>query len=591
MAAGTLTNGGSGTSNGKSSIPSKVQLYTEERRLIQTNTSWTRIGTGSAIDARHSKSLAGESTSSSPEEEKQKVCALMCQLCEIFYKQGWQGGTGGGLSIRIGDGTTQRPWRVFSTPSGLQKEDMIGNDMFELDMDGKVICPPKTKNLKQSSMVPLWFLVYKLRPSANCVVHTHSMNSQLATLLCEDEDNKVLRLTHLEMLKGVGNHAYDDVLEIPIIENRRSEDLLAPQLEEAIKAYPKCNAVLVRRHGLYLWGDSWQQAKTQCESFEFLFETAIKMRSIGKDASMLPPAKAGKRKSDGIEEPQVEKRRKINGATAVQPAFNGVMAVDNDMDLTLEKRNMVPLVPKDCKIILLDIEGCTTAISFVKDVLFPYVLNNIDSYLKPLSDTDTSGFLEALKKDVDTMKDPDAKSKCDALLVETKDEKALVKGLVQIMVEHDIKATGLKSLQGKMWKSGYDTGELKGHVYEDYPVLLKWCKEQSVQVNIYSSGSIGAQKLLFSKSTVGDLTPYINGNFDTTSGGKKEAQSYRNIAESLGVKTSEICFVSDAEAELVAAREAGIGFVVMSVRPGNAPMTEVGYEFPRVFSLMQLCGC
>jgi methylthioribulose 1-phosphate dehydratase/enolase-phosphatase E1 len=346
-------------------------------------------------------------------------------------------------------------------------------------------------------MVPLWFLVYKLRPSANCVVHTHSMNSQLATLLCEDEDNKVLRLTHLEMLKGVGNHAYDDVLEIPIIENRRSEDLLAPQLEEAIKAYPKCNAVLVRRHGLYLWGDSWQQAKTQCESFEFLFETAIKMRSIGKDASMPPPAKAGKRKSDGIEESHVEKRRKMNGVTAVQPAFNGVMAVDNDMDLTLEKRNMVPLVPKDCKIILLDIEGCTTAISFVKDVLFPYVLNNIDSYLKPLSDTDTSGFLEALKKDVDTMKDPDVKSKCDA----------------------------------------------------------------------------------------------INGNFDTTSGGKKEAQSYRNIAESLGVKTSEICFVSDAEAELVAAREAGIGFVVMSVRPGNAPMTEVGYEFPRVFSLMQLCGC
>jgi len=94
-------------------------------------------------------------------------------------------------------------------------------------------------------------VVYRNRPSAKCVIHTHSMNAQMATLLDPTETSDTLNITHLEMLKGVGNHAYDDQLEIPIIDNRPSEDLLADQLEAVIQKYPKCNAVLVRRHGKY----------------------------------------------------------------------------------------------------------------------------------------------------------------------------------------------------------------------------------------------------------------------------------------------------------------------------------------------------
>ena len=137
---------------------------------------------------------------------------------------------------------------------------------------------------------------------------------------------------------------------------------------------------------------------------------------------------------------------------------------------------------------------------------------------------------------------------------------------------------------------GYDKGELRGHVYDDFCPLLQWCQSHKISVNIYSSGSIQAQKLLFGHSTEGDLTSYLDHYYDTTSGSKKEAQSYRVIAKSLGVHPSQICFVSDAEAELVAAKEAGIGHVVVSIRPGNVPLTNVGKSFPAVYSLLQLCG-
>lgn len=162
-------------------------------------------------------------------------------------------------------------------------------------------------------------------------------------------------------------------------------------------------------------------------------------------------------------------------------------------------------------------------------------------------------------------------------------------------MHHDVKATGLKSLQGKIWKAGYRSKELQGHVYDDVVPLLQWCQSHDISVNIYSSGSIAAQKLLFGSTTHGDLCPFITNHFDTTSGGKKEMGSYQEIAKALKVDVNEIVFVSDAELELKAAREAGIGGVVMSVRPGNEPLIveeESGeyMEFVRVWSLLQLCG-
>mmetsp|Transcript_67468 Transcript_67468/g.159111 ORF Transcript_67468/g.159111 Transcript_67468/m.159111 type:complete len:146 (-) Transcript_67468:30-467(-) len=113
------------------------------------------------------------------------------------------------------------------------------------------------------------------------------MWAQLATMI-QGETAPELRITHFEMLKGVGGHGYSDELVIPIIDNRPTEDQLAAQLDAAVKKYPKANAVLVRRHGVYVWGSSWQQAKTQCECFDYLFETAVRLHGMGVDFGAKP---------------------------------------------------------------------------------------------------------------------------------------------------------------------------------------------------------------------------------------------------------------------------------------------------------------
>eukprot|EP00977_Amphora_coffeiformis_P005071 scaffold1068_cov167-Amphora_coffeaeformis.AAC.29 len=219
-------------------------------------------------------------------------------------------------------------------------------------MDRNIVVPPKTPNLRQSACTPLWYVVYKERPSATCVIHTHSMHAQMATLMDPTETSDCFRITHLEMLKGVGHHSYDDVLEVPIIDNRPSEDQLADQLRAAIRKYPRANAVLVRRHGLYCWGDSWEQAKTQCESFDYLFHSAIEMKKLGIDPSAKPRSGTYREDEPKPIEPPV-KRPRTEG-------FNGMEAADNQEDL---ESNPLPLLPRDAKVLLLDIEGCTTSIA------------------------------------------------------------------------------------------------------------------------------------------------------------------------------------------------------------------------------------
>lgn len=298
---------------------------------------------------------------------------------------------------------------------------------------------------------------------------------------------------------------------------------------------------------------------------------------------------------------QSNKKRKTQDASS---GFNAATDVDNISDLA---QNSIPILPRDCKTLLLDIEGCTTAISFVHDVLFPFAKNNVQKYLQEQVDDShqLKLIVDSLVEDVskldvdhpsrkelgDLFMEPENNGQDDAV-VDANDDAIVEKAVryVHALMNHDVKATGLKSLQGKVWKAGYDSGELKGHVYEDFKPMLDWCKTQNISVNIYSSGSIGAQKLLFGCSTEGNLCPYFHSHFDTTSGGKKESQSYKNIAQDLKVDPKDICFVSDAEEELVAAREAGIGYAVMSVRPGNKPLTNVGREFPIILSLLQICG-
>jgi methylthioribulose-1-phosphate dehydratase len=220
------------------------------------------------------------------------------------------------------------------------------------DMQSNVVEPPKTPNLRLSASTSLSYIVFEERPTATCLMHTHSINSVLATLIDPTESSKTFKITHQEMLKGIGHHAYDDILEIPIIDNRPSEDLLGPQLREAIRAYPKANAVLVRRHGVYVWGDSWEQAKTQLESFDYLFGVAVEMKKLGLDPAV--PPSSGTFRVDNEDDKRPFKRvRKTEG-------FNGMAASENQADL---EGNVVPILPRDAKILLLDIEGTTSSIA------------------------------------------------------------------------------------------------------------------------------------------------------------------------------------------------------------------------------------
>eukprot|EP00389_Voromonas_pontica_P005782 GDKH01008659.1.p1 GENE.GDKH01008659.1~~GDKH01008659.1.p1 ORF type:complete len:214 (-),score=52.26 GDKH01008659.1:30-671(-) len=196
--------------------------------------------------------------------------SLVCELCRNFYSLGWASGTGGGVSVKDSTGS-----RIFMAPSGVQKERMAPEDIFELDSEGAVVVQP-AGGFKLSQCAPLFMAAYKER-GAGAVIHSHSVNAVLATML--DEGAPEFRVTCLEMIKGLEGHGFYDTLTIPIIENTAFECDLADDLTAAIKAYPKCPAVLVRRHGVYIWGRDWVHAKTQAECLDYLFQAADEVKA------------------------------------------------------------------------------------------------------------------------------------------------------------------------------------------------------------------------------------------------------------------------------------------------------------------------
>lgn len=192
---------------------------------------------------------------------------LIAELCQQFYGLGWVSGTGGGISIRQGG-------RIYMAPSGVQKERMQPADMFVLDESGAPVETPDGGKL--SECAPLFMNVYRLR-KAGAVMHSHSMNAAMATLIFPDE----FEVSHLEMIKGIRGHGYRDRLVVPIIENTDRESELTESMADAMEAYPEADAVLVRRHGVYVWGVDWVQAKTQAECYDYLFEAAVRMHGMG----------------------------------------------------------------------------------------------------------------------------------------------------------------------------------------------------------------------------------------------------------------------------------------------------------------------
>lgn len=204
---------------------------------------------------------------------------LIPELCRQFYKLGWVTGTGGGISIKHGD-------EIYIAPSGVQKERIQPEDLFVQDIKGyDIASPPECKKFRKSQCTPLFMQAYLLR-NAGAVIHTHSKEAVMATLLYP---GKEFCVTHLEMIKGIKNNSigrnykYDEKLIVPIIENTCWEKDLEEELRTAINEYPETCAVLVRRHGVYVWGDTWQEAKTMCECYDYLFDIAVRMKQIGLD--------------------------------------------------------------------------------------------------------------------------------------------------------------------------------------------------------------------------------------------------------------------------------------------------------------------
>ena len=207
--------------------------------------------------------------------------------------------------------------------------------------------------------------------------------------------------------------------------------------------------------------------------------------------------------------------------------------------------------------ILLDIEGTTTSIRFVYEALFPYAAKRLPTFV------------------TERWSDPAVAKGCQAVLADaTPEERALgeplaVIAVLQRQMAGDVKATGLKTLQGLVWREGYESGQVFGHVYEDVPLAFRRWQAGGIPVAIYSSGSILAQQLLFRHSVAGDLTPFLTGYYDTTSGPKREAASYTAIAKAWGCAPSDIIFGTDQPAEAIAAAAAGCEAVIL-LRPGNA---------------------
>ena len=193
--------------------------------------------------------------------------------------------------------------------------------------------------------------------------------------------------------------------------------------------------------------------------------------------------------------------------------------------------------------ILTDIEGTTSSIDFVHKVLFPYASRELPDFVR--ANQNDSDIAEILQEVRSTAGDADAD----------------IERTIEILlgwINEDRKITALKSLQGHIWKHGYESGGFTGHLYEDVVENLHQWRNLEIGLYVYSSGSIGAQKLLFGHSDAGDLRPLFNGYFDTRSGNKRETTSYNNIAGSIGLPASEILFLSDIAEELDAAAATGM---------------------------------
>lgn len=206
--------------------------------------------------------------------------------------------------------------------------------------------------------------------------------------------------------------------------------------------------------------------------------------------------------------------------------------------------------------ILTDIEGTTSSIHFVHEVLFPYARKRLPAFIETHADRpEVQHWLH------------EAAEEAGIIAAERQEVIELLLG----WIDADRKSTALKALQGMIWKEGYAEGAFHSHVYPEVPERLRAWHAEGKRLYVYSSGSVEAQQLLFGHTIAGNLAPLFSGWFDTTSGPKREADSYRRIAAEIGGEPAQILFLSDVVAELDAARAAGMQTTLLARAPATCP--------------------
>lgn len=219
--------------------------------------------------------------------------------------------------------------------------------------------------------------------------------------------------------------------------------------------------------------------------------------------------------------------------------------------------------------VLLDVEGATSAVAYVYDVMFPYARQSMAAYLDVhWDDPEFTSVQQQVAADTN----------CRTAAI---NRRAFEAEIVRLM-DLDVKATGLKQLQGLVWETGFRSGELLAHVFNDVPPALSRWREAGLDVRIYSSGSVHAQRLFFGNTEAGDLLHHLSGHYDTQIGGKRESDSYTRIAEDWRLKPANVLFLSDIVEELEAAKTAGMQ-TGLCIRPGNAEV-EAGHGHAEIHS-------
>lgn len=198
--------------------------------------------------------------------------------------------------------------------------------------------------------------------------------------------------------------------------------------------------------------------------------------------------------------------------------------------------------------VLTDIEGTTSSISFVKDVLFPFARERL------------ADFVAAHAEEADVAR---ALAEARALDGSPALDREATVAMLQRWIDEDRKAGPLKTLQGMIWEDGYRSGRLQGDIYPDAADQLARWRNDGVTLYVYSSGSVLAQKLIFGHTAFGDLTPLFSGFFDTAVGSKTDHASYAAIAEVIGLPSQDVLFLSDNVRELDAAAEIGMATIAL----------------------------